>query len=211
MLEQLQALSYLDWIITATALIYVFLAARNNPWCWVFGAVSCGLWGYVDIVQYQLYSDAALQAFYVFMAGVGIYRWQFGASGAEQEAKVLPISRMSVVQHATMIGGSLLAGILLGYFVSQNFPAAATYPDAITTTASVGATFLLLNRKLENWLYWVVIDIAYIGIYWSRDASLLALIMLVYVGTAIYGYQNWHKLSKQESAEAPMKSGGFSK
>lgn len=194
MQEQLAALTYLDWIITITALIYVFLAARNNSWCWVFGGISCALWGYVDIAQYQLYSDAALQAFYVVMAGIGIYRWQFEKTGAGEKRSVLPISRMSVTHHAIMIGGALLSGYLLGYFVSQNFPAAATYPDAITTTASVGATFLLLNRKLENWLYWIVIDLAYVGIYWSRGASLLALIMVIYVGTAIYGYVNWRNM-----------------
>ena len=189
MLEQFQSLTYFDWITTVTALIYVWLAARNNPWCWVFGAIGCAIWCYVDIVQYQLYSDAALQAFYVIMSGVGIYQWQKG--GAQQQ--ILAVSKMNAIEHLWMIGASLSAGLLLGYFVSQNFAAAATFPDAITTTFSVGATILLLRRKIENWLYWIVIDLVYVVIFWSRGAFLFALIMLIYVVVAIYGYRKWRE------------------
>lgn len=189
MLEQFQSLTLLDWATTILALIYVFLAARNNPWCWVFGALACAVWCYVDIVQYDLYSDAALQAFYVVMSGFGIYQWQFGG----KESGELSISRMSLTEHVGLITVSIGVGLLLGYFVSQNFAAAATYPDAITTVASVGATFLLLRRKLENWLYWIVIDLAYVGIFWSREAWLFAGIMVIYVLVAVYGYLEWKR------------------
>lgn len=187
MLEELQSLTVFDWLTTVTALVYVFLAAKNNPWCWVFGAIGCAIWCYVDIVQYQLYSDAALQVFYVVMSVIGLYQWQRGG----EEQQVLPVTNMTIQGHFWMIGTASAAGLLLGYFVSQNFAAAATYPDAITTTYSIGATVLLLRRKVETWLYWVVIDVAYVAIYWSREAWLFALIMLVYVVVAIYGYKEW--------------------
>lgn len=189
MLEQFQALTYLDWVTTVTALIYVWLAARNNPWCWVFGAIGCAVWCYVDIVQYQLYSDAALQAFYVVMSFVGLYQWQRGGAGQEE----LVVSKMAWSAHGWMIGLSTAAGLILGYFVSQNFAAAATYPDAVTTTFSVGATILLLRRKIENWLYWVIIDLAYVVIFWSRGAYLFTLLMVIYVVMALYGYRKWRK------------------
>lgn len=189
MLEQLQSLGYLDWVTTILALVYVYLAARNSPWCWLFGAVGCAIWCYVDIVDYKLYSDAALQAFYVVMSFIGLYQWQKGG----EAQTVLPVSSMTLKEHAWLIAVCLLAGLLLGYFVSQHFAAAATYPDAITTTFSIGATIMLLRRKVENWLYWIIIDIAYVGIYASRGATLFMLIMLVYVGVAIYGYKSWQK------------------
>jgi nicotinamide mononucleotide transporter len=193
--EFLLAQTNLDWFTTITALVYVILAARNNPWCWLFGAVASATWAYVDIVQYQLYSDAGLQVFYVIMAGVGLYQWQLG--GEEQQN--LEIQRMSTRDHLILIFGATVAGLLLGYLVGEYLPAAATYWDSMTTTFSIGATIFLLRRKLGNWLYWIGIDLIYVGIYWSREAWFFALFMVIYTAIATWAYWNWRRLIKINS------------
>jgi nicotinamide mononucleotide transporter len=191
LLTQIQNQSLLDWTVTATALVYVLLAARNNPWCWVWGAISCSLWAYASFYIYQLYSDAVLQVFYVIMAGVGIYQWRRGGEQGEQ----LPIRQTPARMHGFVIGGSLVAGILLGTFFNQFGQAAATYYDALTTTFSIAATLLLVARFRENWLYWIVIDLAYANLYYSRGAVLFALLMGVYTAIAYFGYRNWRRES----------------
>lgn len=193
--EFILAQTSLDWFTTIMALLYVILAARNNSWCWLFGAVASATWAYVDVVQYQLYSDAGLQAFYFLMAGVGLYNWQKG--GGQQQN--LPIQHMSKVDHLYLLVGGTVAGLLLGYFVGENLPAAATYWDALTTTFSIGATVFLLQRKLENWLYWIIIDLLYVGIYWSREAWFFALLMVVYTLIAAWAYWNWLNIIKTNS------------
>ena len=190
-LTQLQSQTLLDWSVTATALVYVILAARNNPWCWVWGAISCSLWGYASFYLYDLYSDALLQAFYVVIAGVGIYQWRRGGARGEQ----LPIQRMPVRLHGIVIVASLLAGYLLGTFFDRYGQAAATYYDALTTTFSVAATLLLVRRFRENWLYWIGIDLAYANLYYQRGAILFAVLMIVYTGIAYFGYRNWRRES----------------
>jgi nicotinamide mononucleotide transporter len=186
-LAQLRSQTLLDWSVTGTALLYVGLAARNNPWCWVWGAISCSLWGYASFFLYQLYSDAVLQIFYVVMALVGIYQWQRGgAAGA-----ALPIRRMPRGMHLVVIASALVSGWLLGTFFSSYGQAAATYYDALTTTFSVAATFLLVQRYRENWLYWIGIDLAYANLYYSQGALLFAVLMLIYTIIAYFGYRNW--------------------
>jgi nicotinamide mononucleotide transporter len=123
------------------------------------------------------------------MAGVGLWRWQSSA----QEGAVVPVVRMTVQEHALTIGGGLAGGLALGYFFSATMTAAATYPDAITTVFSIITTFLLVGRRLENWLYWVVIDIAYVWIYLSTGAALFGLMMVINVGVAVYGFSSWRK------------------
>jgi len=189
MWELLTTQSPLEWAVTLLALIYVILAARNNPWCWVFGAIACTGWAYLDVSLYNLYSDAILQVFYVIMSGIGLHQWLKG--GINQKA--LEISRMTTREHILVIGLSSGIGLILGYFVGEYLPAAATYPDALTTSFSIVTTYLLLQRKLENWLYWIVIDLAYVAIYWSRGATLFVFIMIIYVVVAGWGYYNWRK------------------
>ncbi|WP_116106278.1 nicotinamide riboside transporter PnuC [Lewinella sp. IMCC34191] len=194
-----------EWLATLTALVYVYLAARDNNWCWLFAAVSATLWAHQSLVVYRLVSDALLQVFYLVMAGVGIYRWRRGSPEAAAEstlddlaiANTQPdsdIVRMTGREHLLTIGIGILGGILLGAVVGSYTNATSTYADAITTVLSVMATFLLIARRLENWLYWVVIDTAYVFIYLRSGALLFALLMVIYVVMAVYGYRNWRGL-----------------
>ncbi|MEL6972938.1 MAG: nicotinamide riboside transporter PnuC [Bacteroidota bacterium] len=188
LLQDISALGLIDWATTLTALVYVILSARNNPWCWPFGIVSCALWAYASYVQYDLYLDALLQVFYVVMGFVGLYQWLQGG----EDGGVLPITQMKPREHLWVIGVGLLSGLLFGYAFSYT-SATATYWDALTTSFSILATILLVRRQLENWLYWIAIDIVYSGLYFSRGAILFALLMLLYVVIASFAYRSWSK------------------
>jgi len=191
LLDQIAANGPLDWLAILTSIAYVVLAARDNNWCWLFAAVSTAVWGYQSYFEYELVSDALLQVFYFIMAGVGIWRWRDKDATAGEDAA--PITRMRPWEHALAIGGGLAGGLALGYFFSNTMQAAATYEDAITTVFSVVTTFLLIGRKLENWGYWIVIDAAYVWIYLDNGAALFALMMVINIGVAAYGFWNWRR------------------
>ena len=190
LLHDLQNLSWVDWLATLTALVYVVLSARNSPWCWPFGIVSCALWAYASYVYYDLYLDALLQVFYVVMGFLGLYYWLRGG----QAGQASPIVRTTPPQHGWYLLVGTLCGVLFGYLFSYT-AAAATYWDAFTTAFSVIATVMLVQRRLENWLYWIVIDLTYAGLYWSRVAVLFALLMLVYSVIAVFAYRHWTRLA----------------
>jgi nicotinamide mononucleotide transporter len=105
---------------------------------------------------------------------------------------------MPVREHLVylLIGG--VGGLLLGYLFSYT-TAAESYWDAYTTAFSVLATVMLVGRRLENWLYWIVIDLAYAGLYYSRGALLFALLMVVYTLIAMYAYRKWRADTLQSS------------
>jgi nicotinamide mononucleotide transporter len=206
--NQVLAAGFLDWLAILTSLAYVWLAARDNNWCWLFAAISTAAWAWQSFFVYRLVSDGFLQLFYLVMAGVGLWRWRGvktetlkPASHGEDllDLNALPartvtsIRRMRLQDHALVIGGGLISGLLLDLFVSGIFFSAATLPDALTTAFSIITTFLLVWRKLENWLYWVVIDAAYVWIYLSTEAVLFAAMMVLNIGMALYGYVNWRR------------------
>ncbi|WP_116127727.1 nicotinamide riboside transporter PnuC [Lewinella sp. IMCC34183] len=202
LIAQISATDGVEWVATLTALAYVYLAARDSQWCWGFAAVSAVLWAHQSLVVYELVSDALLQVFYLIMAGVGLFQWHrsrraAAATDSLDSLAMAPsegttdIRSMTAAEHAIMIGGCLALGLLLGYAVGALATATQTYLDAITTTFSVAATFLLIGRRLENWLYWVVIDAVYVYIYLRSGALLFALLMVLYVILAVYGYREW--------------------
>lgn len=188
-LTEAAALSWVDWVVTVTALIYVVLAARENVWCWFWGIISCSLWAYASFTFYDLWLDALLQLFYVAMGFAGIYQWRYGRSAGGD----LPVSRMGGRQHIFALAGGGALAWLFGALFDEYTPAAATYLDAVTTVFSVIATFLLVRKRLENWLYWVAIDSLYSYLYFSRGAYLFALLMVLYTGIALAAYFRWRR------------------
>lgn len=188
-LEEAAAMSWIDWTATITAVLYVVLAARSNIWCWFWGIISCGLWAYASFAFYQLYLDALLQLFYVVMGFIGIYQWKYGGQGKVS----LSITRMRWNQHLAVLGSGTALALAFGYFFDEYTPAAATYLDAFTTIFAVLTTFLLVQRILENWIYWVIIDATYVYLYASRGAILFSVLMVVYVIIAAAAYFRWKR------------------
>ncbi len=187
--EQAATFGWLNWVVTVTALIYVFLAAREKVWAWFWGIISCSLWAYASFVFYSLWLDALLQVFYVIMGFIGIWQWKFGGQGQHELSISLRPWRFHLI---ILLAGSAVA-LIFGYFFAEYTPAAATYLDAFTTVFAIIATLLLVRKILENWLYWVIIDLVYIYLYSSRGAYLFALVMGVYVLIALMALRRWWK------------------
>ncbi len=192
LLADLTALGWIDWVVTITALIYVVLAARANVWGWAFGIVSCALWAYASFVLYDLYLDAFLQLFYVVMGGWGIYSWLYGGKNGQERA----ITQLLPGTHVALLLLGAILTFLFGYLFQTYTEAAATYWDAGTTMFSIIATFLLVRKHRENWLYWIIIDLCYAGLYYSRGALLFAVLMIIYT---IIAWRAWIYWGKEEN------------
>lgn len=209
---QLRTQTPLDWTITVTALIYVYLAARENAWCWVWGIISCSLWAYADFMHYNLWVDGILQMFYVGMSAVGMYAWKFGNRKKIQTdpGKVLPANREDVLQittlpfstHLKYMGGAAMLTVFLGYIFDRFTPTALPYPDSFITSFSILATLLTVRKVLENWLYWIVLDAMAIFLFAARDAVLVSFVMAVYTVISVFGYFHWRKRRKIQTNNA---------
>lgn len=189
-LETLQSLGYIQILAFLFALVYIFLAAQNSIACWVFGIFSSGLWAYEAWFEYELLYDSVLNLFYVIMGGVGWWQWAQKKSRTER----FGIISLSSTTHLYILlfGGvvSLLAALIAQAYTNASLP----FIDAPTTVFSIIATFLLIKKDIGNWLYWIVVDAVYIGIYIHKGALLFALLFVIYTAMAIVGWQKWRKL-----------------
>lgn len=190
-------LSWVDWIVTITALVYVILAARQNTWCWVWGIISCALWSYASFTFYNLWLDALLQLFYVVMGFIGLYQWRRKSSDPtidrSSRGVTLPITRLTFQQNLLIITVGSFIALLFGYFFDIYTPAASTYLDAFVTIFSIITTFILVQKKLDNWAYWVIIDGVSVYLFASRGAYLFAFIMIIYTLIAANAFLQWRK------------------
>jgi nicotinamide mononucleotide transporter len=172
---------------------YVALAAKEHAACWVFGMVGAALWAYAAFFYFDLYIDALLQLYYV---GISVYGWYAWRKEATKTEKSLIIHRLNPQKHLLIISVGLLLSYLVGYLFDTYTAAASTYLDAFTTVFSIITTALVTRKVLENWIYWVIIDITYIYLYISREGYLFAVLSFVFIIISIFGYFNWRKKMK---------------
>ena len=69
-IEQYQALPLPEFIAVLLAIGYLFLAIRQNIWCWFCAAFSAAIYIFL-FLQAKLYMESLLNIFYFIMALYG--------------------------------------------------------------------------------------------------------------------------------------------
>lgn len=177
------------WEITATlfGIVYVILAAKESLWAWFFAFFGTLIYT-VIFWEGALVSSSLLNFYYMVMAVYGFILWRGGK--AEQP---LAISTYSSRQHLQIILGGAIGSLLLGYLSDTYLHANFAYLDAAIMVFSMIATWLLANKILENWLYWIVVDSAGVGLYFQSQYYATVILFILYVILGVYGFYSWRK------------------
>ncbi len=192
--SQARTFAPLEVIAVLSAIAYLFLAIRQNIWCWLGAAISTAIYVYLFIVA-SLYMESALNFFYFAMAIYGWYVWYGGRSGDRK----LPVSVWPLRVHAVAILTIVALSLVNGYTLARYTNAAYPYIDSLTTWGAIWATFLVARKVLENWWYWLVIDIASIAIYWTRGLQLTSILFAIYVLMIPFGMLAWRRSWREQT------------
>ena len=186
---------YLETIAIVFSILYVSLAAKQVVWCWIAAMISVIIYMYI-CYHSKLYMETSLQVFYFFMSIYGFWNWSANKNKQNPNMslkKGISISEWSIHKHLITILIGTVAAFFLGFIFSTYTDAEMPIIDSFTTVFSIFATFMVAKKILGNWLYWIVIDIASVYLYDSRDLKQTAFLFIVYTAFAIYGYFSWIK------------------
>lgn len=178
-----------------TGIVCVWLAARNSIWNFPVAIVSCLLY-VVVFLQARLYSDVGLQAVFITLSLYGWYEWLHGGP----QHRELPVTRTTSRMWLALSAAGLAYAVGAGFLFQQYTNAAIPYWDSTTTAISLIAQVQLTRKKIENWILWVLVDAAYVAMYWHKDLYLTSGLYLVYLFLAAYGYWEWRQLMLRRPA-----------
>lgn len=185
--EQARAISILEGIAVVMAIAYLLLAIRQNIICWLCAGISTAIYVYLFFAA-RLYMESVLNIFYFAMAIYGFVIWRGGRDHNE-----IPVTTWSLAVHASAIAAIAGIAAVNGYLLDTMTDAAFPYIDSLTTWAAIWATFLVARKILENWWYWLLIDVASVFIYFSRGLELTAVLFIVYVVMIPFGLLAWRR------------------
>ena len=181
----------LESIAVLFSIVYVILVARENIWCWVAAMVSVSLYIFICF-EAKLYAETGLQIFYLIMAVVGYFLWKENPNKQQ-----LDIKELSIYNHVLILFIGIILSLILGYVLTIYTQAKLPLLDSFTTVFSIVATFMVIKKILENWLYFIAIDLISIYLYNSRDLQQTAILFMLYTIIAFIGYYNWVRLMQK--------------
>lgn len=192
-------MSSLEFFGTIAGGIAVWLSAKANIWSWPIGMISVALLFFL-FYQVQLYPDMFLQIFFFITNAIGWWRWSHPKKEEEDNNKELRVSYMQGKQLLIVCLGGVVGTALLGMLASNlnewapsvfSKPSAFPYLDSFVTVMSVFVTFLMIQKKVECWILWIIIDVIATGIYFTKGIKFLGLEYLIFCFIAAYGLWNW--------------------
>ncbi|WP_095011402.1 nicotinamide riboside transporter PnuC [Tsuneonella mangrovi] len=190
-------MSLLEIAGTVFGLVNIVMLVRRSVWNFpaAMVMVSCIA---VVLFEARLYAEAGLQVFFFVVNAWGWWLW----SEVKDSHNQVPVRWMGWRSRIIWAIATGVVSIGLGLALSRWTNAALPMADSVVTGMSVAAQFLLNFRRIENWVLWIVIDVASIALYVIRDLHLLAGLYVVFLVLSVLGLVEWTKADRRGEAPA---------
>lgn len=175
----------LELLAVVASAIGVWLGTTGKRIMWPWWGLSSALYGWL-FLNYDLYASAALQVAFIAAALWGWFGW--GPQGANSR-------NLSWKLRAIVLGTGTLVWLAITPFLIS-LGAAAALPDAFGLVFSVIAQVIMVLQFRENWMVWLVVDLAYVALYWTQDLKFTSLLYVAFSAIALRGWINWKKLQR---------------
>jgi len=169
-------------------LLCVWLTIRQSIWCWPTGLIQVALYVFI-FFEAKLYSDVALQIVYI---GLQLYGWAHWLHGGRSDVP-LPVTRLTRRGLGAWAVIGFVGAAALGKGMATYTDAALPYWDATITSLSLVAQYLLARKALENWWFWILVDILAIGVYAAKGLYLTSGLYAVFLVLATLGFFEWKR------------------
>jgi nicotinamide mononucleotide transporter len=129
-----------------------------------------------------------LQVIYLALSVYGWYQWLHGG----EHHTALRVSRASPRLLATLAVLNLAAWLLLATILRQT-DAALPRLDALLTTTSLVAQWMMTRKILENWFLWIAVDLVYVPMFISQRLYATAMLYSAFLVLAVMGVVEWRR------------------
>lgn len=181
-------MTILENFAVVLGLLYLVLISLSQRIAWIFGILSSAIYVYMAFIG-AIYLQAGLQFVYVVLGIFGFINW---GKSAETKLKI-----WSLQKHFFIGIPTLLLALMLGFIFSKT-DEKLPYLDAFISAFAILATYLTTKSILENWLYWIVLNLLSMYLWHEQDLQLTVVLFAVNTLMAIFGFILWRKKWKSE-------------
>ena len=190
----------LEFIAFSFGIISVIYAKKENILVYPTGIICTVITVYI-LYKAQFFGDMMMNIYYSSMSIYGWWNW----SRKDKDKYLLEISSISKNEIGLIVFLFLLTISItyLVYFFTIICPlfqctvydkiGIPNYIDILTSGIFFVAMWLMANKKLESWIFWIIGDIITVPLYAYRGLGMLSLQYIIFTILAIQGYIEWKK------------------
>jgi nicotinamide mononucleotide transporter len=195
-LNDIHQSSWLEFIAVITGIASVVYSRRENILVYPVGMISTGIFIYL-YVKHGLYADASVNFYFTVMSIIGWYMWSEKNPANRQpltpQKAALKITRSTNKEWTSAVlffcACWLVLYVVLKSFTDSTVPIA----DSFTSGAAFTGMWLMNKKKLENWIWWIITDLASVPLNFYKHLVFASFQYLVFLILAIMGYITWRK------------------
>lgn len=193
----LAEMTWLEGIAVFFGITSVFYSIKKKILVFPTGMISTLIYVYICL-KFKLYADMGINAYYFGMSIYGWYLWSRPQNGKD-ELKVTWLDKRGIIRSVFLLLGSyLVLYLVLANFTDSDVP----YWDSFTTSSAFVGMWLMAKKKVENWIAWIITDIASVPLYLYKGLFLTSFQFLFFTVLAIIGLVSWIKATKTDGETA---------
>lgn len=184
----IQSTGLLEYIAVAFGIASVVFSRMENILVYPVGMVNTGIYIYLYITH-GLYADASVNFYYTVMSIIGWFMWMKKKEGQSN----LIITKSDNKDWINAIIFFAICFVILFGLLKKYTDSTVPQADAFTSAAAFTGMWLMNKKKLENWIWWIITNLASIPLNFYKHLVFTSFQYLVFLVLAIMGYITWKK------------------
>jgi len=201
-LQGLLQTTWLEFVAVFAGIASVWYSKKENVLVYPVGLINTIIYIYLSFSA-KLFGEATVNLYYTIMS---LYGWWIWVKKDNQEQN-LQISYSTRKEWLVQIGFFVVCYITiyfsLEYLKKAFAPGTIPWGDAFASAAAFTGMWLMTRKKIENWFWWILTNIACIPLYYVKGYVFTSVYYFVLLILAIWGWIEWkQKLDNKNSVGA---------
>ena len=179
----------LEIIAASLGVVSVIFAKNENIFVFPTGIISTVIYVYI-CYKFILYGDMVINIYYTLMSLYGWYIWSFKVS-----VDNIIISTSKAIDFVKGIFIFLITIMIIScvYMFFDRMSYITDYLDIFTSAIFFTAMWLMANKKIEHWIFWIVGNMISVPLYYVKGLGFSSIQFTLFLILAIMGYKEWRK------------------
>ena len=187
--QQVATTSWIEWLGTITGIIGVYYSIKEKIVAWALFLVCYAVYIYLSY-QAELYAAIAMNAAFIVISVYGWLNWSSALTTSKASINISKTPKNGrIAALAFILFGTIGFGGALHYCTSAYMP----YLDAFAMCNAFTAQWMLSRKYVENWIFWILADVIYLGLWWAQGYLVSAILFTIFISLATRGWLEWRR------------------